>query len=417
MMEELKEEETGDLDSNTVDLSDLRGTRNPYNNDEEMIPENADLHALAELVPRLKSGASKENKVNYSMTVDTDDHAMDQSTMTFPNQNSVMNVMSQTTPTGEELVLPHDGSMVVQNNTMVDDEDLVKKIEPNTRFVPQILSNDASPIDEEKNSNFSGYSAGKGGGNGGIEACADDSNSNILDNPYLAGDDPRSGAEPYAGISSGGSISTATMTQGAALEAKMPMSLPTFKPATGCTNASDFTIRCFVARLRSGITVVKHGRSRWSKSRLRVLHLHIDGQSLLTWKAAPGENPSKRKRPARLDLSTCSEVRHAWSPDPLNPMYTGTPILRSKCETANAHKSFALVFPKRTVDITALTADQCKVLMEGFSALCFRLHMNNQKQTDQEEVATTTASVTLTNNSKSSLIPSPLQVLPTAAMR
>ncbi len=56
-------------------------------------------------------------------------------------------------------------------------------------------------------------------------------------------------------------------------------------------------------------------------------------------------------------------------------MFTGTPILRQKCEAANAHKSFALIFPKRTVDITAVTADQCKVLMEGFSALCFRLQV------------------------------------------
>lgn len=144
------------------------------------------------------------------------------------------------------------------------------------------------------------------------------------------------------------------------------MSLPTFKPATGCTNASDFTVRCFVARLRSGITVVKHGRSRWSKSRLRILYLDPDEPSFLTWRPAAGESPSRRKQPTKLDLRTCSEVRHAWSPDPLNPMYTGTPILRLKCETANAHKSFALVFPKqkRTVDITALTADQCKVLME-----------------------------------------------------
>jgi hypothetical protein len=90
-------------------------------------------------------------------------------------------------------------------------------------------------------------------------------------------------------------------------------------------------------------------------------------------------------------------------------MFTGTPILRQKCEAANAHKSFALIFPKRTVDITAVTADQCKVLMEGFSALCFRLQVaklagrhgskrGNVTMGEEEEVATT-ASVTLTNNS------------------
>ena len=180
--------------------------------------------------------------------------------------------------------------------------------------------------------------------------------------------------QPAGHMSSNASLSTATQTQ-AHGEVRMPMYLPTFKPATGCTNASDFIVRCFVARLRSGITVVKHGRSRWCKSRLRILHVHTDGRSL-SWKPALGE-PSSSKRPPKLDLSTCTEVRHAWSPDPLNPMYTGTPILRQKCEAANAHKSFALIFPKRTVDITAITADQCKVLMEGFSALCFRLQVAN----------------------------------------
>ena len=199
------------------------------------------------------------------------------------------------------------------------------------------------------------------------------------------------------------SISSATVSTH---EVRLPMYLPTFKPATGCTNASDFVVRCFVARLRSGITVVKHGRSRWCKSRLRVLHVHEDGRSL-SWKPAQGE-PTSSKRPPKLDLSTCMEVRHAWSPDPLYQMYTGTPILRAKCEAANAHKSFALIFPKRTVDITGVTADQCKVLMEGFSALCFRLQVANlagknnkkirsEKKNDSDEE--TTDSNTLTNNS------------------
>ena len=181
---------------------------------------------------------------------------------------------------------------------------------------------------------------------------------------------------PGGGAAGGGGGGTASVAHGTATqthEVRMPMLLSTFKPATGCTNASDFVVRCFVARLRSGITVVKHGRSRWCKSRLRVLHVHPDGRSL-SWKPALGE-PSSGKRPPKLDLTTCREVRHAWSPDPDNLMFTGTPILRQKCEAANAHKSFALVFPKRTVDITAVTADQCKVLMEGFSALCFRLQV------------------------------------------
>jgi len=182
---------------------------------------------------------------------------------------------------------------------------------------------------------------------------------------------PHEGGGDFHPQSSNASLSTATQTQ--SNDVRMPMYLPNFRPATGCTNASDFIVRCFVARLRAGITVVKHGRSRWCKSRLRVLHVHSDGRSL-SWRPAQGE-PSSNKRPPKLDLSTCLEVRHAWSPDPLNPMFTGTPILRLKCEASNAFKSFALIFPRRTVDITAVTADQCKVLMEGFSALCFRLQV------------------------------------------
>jgi hypothetical protein len=226
-----------------------------------------------------------------------------------------------------------------------------------------------------------------------------------------AGSGGATGNANLGGMNTGGgqSISTATQTH----EVRMPMYLPTFKPATGCTNASDFIVRCFAARLRTGITVVKHGRSRWCKSRLRVLHIHPDGRSL-SWKPAEGE-PTTSKRPPKLDLSTCLEVRHAWSPDPQNPMYTGTAILRQKCEAANAHKSFALIFRSRTVDITAVTADQCKVLMEGFSALCFRLQVANlagrgavdkgdaakaHARPMPDEEASVTASNTLTNNSK-----------------
>lgn len=237
---------------------------------------------------------------------------------------------------------------------------------------------------------------------GGADATSHDGFSDFPDSDNEA--DPKSPAKvpkEFVNMSSGHSISTATQTN----EVRMPMYLPTFKPATGCTNASDFIVRCFIARLRAGITVVKHGRSRWCKSRLRVLHIHPDGRSL-SWKPAEGE-PNSAKRPPKLDLSTCLEVRHAWSADPQNPMYTGTPILRQKCEAANAHKSFALIFKHRTVDFTAVTADQCKVLMEGFSALCFRLQVANLavrsgkkgQAMPEEDGVSTTASATLTNTS------------------
>lgn len=239
----------------------------------------------------------------------------------------------------------------------------------------------------------------RGPGGGGLYDMDDYSDEVVVDDyEEAAAPPPQPNATP--GVS-GNSISTATQTH----EVLMPMYLPTFKPATGCTNASDFIVRCFVARLRSGITVVKHGRSRWCKSRLRVLQIHPDGRSL-SWKPAEGE-PASGKRPPQLDLTTCTEVRHAWSPDPHNPVYTGTPVLRHKCEAANAHKSFALVFAHRTVDITAVTADQCKVLMEGFSALCFRLqvaclHKTKSKYArpmPEDDGLSTTASATLTNSS------------------
>lgn len=83
----------------------------------------------------------------------------------------------------------------------------------------------------------------------------------------------------YPPQSSVASLSTATKSN----DLHMPMYLPNFRPATGCTNASDFIVRCFVARLRSGITVVKHGRSRWCKSRLRYVcyYLH-EGHSKIS---------------------------------------------------------------------------------------------------------------------------------------
>merc|ERR1719491_1294042 len=93
----------------------------------------------------------------------------------------------------------------------------------------------------------------------------------------------------------------------------LPLHLPLFTPATNCTNSSDYLVRCFVARLRSGITVVKHGRNRFCKSRLRVLTIHSDGRCL-SWKPAQGE-PRSGKKPPRLDLRKCVEVRHAWTVD------------------------------------------------------------------------------------------------------
>ena len=346
-------------DKDNFDLSDLRGTAATFENKVMEKTEDDDLNALAELVPDLKS--RNPNMEPAGMTMDG--QAVQDQTVEIgspaPNQQT-----ADKTPK-ESFVVGDDSSSDFEAKDIND-----------VLYAGDDVNSDKAPSDDGARNN----------------------------DQYInrTGDDAGLGLGEYNNISSGQSLSTATQTH----EVRMPMYLPTFKPATGCTNASDFIVRCFAARLRSGITVVKHGRSRWCKSRLRVLHIHPDGRSL-SWKPAMGE-PHSPKRPPKLDLTTCEEVRHAWSPDPQNPMYTGTPILRQKCEAANAHKSFALIFPKRTVDITSVTADQCKVLMEGFSALCFRLQVANlagkgnkknaQKMPEEEDRISNTASAA-TNNS------------------
>ena len=164
--------------------------------------------------------------------------------------------------------------------------------------------------------------------------------------------------------------------------------LPTFVPAHGCSNASDFIVRCFVARLRAGMTVTKHSRSRFTKSHDRILHILPTGYHI-TWIPETEEEvvakSKKSKQPTKLDLTKCLEVRHAWSRDPKSSKYTGTSTLRAKCKEGSANRSFALIYPHRTIDFTAATVDQCKILMEGFSALCFRLQMARLEQQSLDE--------------------------------
>lgn len=170
--------------------------------------------------------------------------------------------------------------------------------------------------------------------------------------------------------------------------------VPNFTPAQGCYNASDFVVRCFTARLRTtGFTVLKHNRSRWSKAKHRILYLLPDGKTL-SWRipddeaaeesGKPKQNvPNKVKHP-KIDLSTCVEVRHAWTKDPQSrDNKRGTAVLRHRLSKSQlASKSFSLIFKSRTLDLTAFSNDQCKVMMEGFSALSFRLQLNENEEND-----------------------------------
>jgi hypothetical protein len=169
----------------------------------------------------------------------------------------------------------------------------------------------------------------------------------------------------------------------------LPGKLPHFKPAEGCRNASDFVVRCFTARMRvTGFAVLKHNRSRWAKAKQRIIYLLPDHQTL-SWRPTPEdgtlEDANHKVHPTtngpKIDLSKCLEVRHSRTIDPKAPRKRGTAVLRSRCkEDLMAAKSFSLVFANRTLDLTAFSNDQCKVMMEGFSALCFRLHLQKAQQ-------------------------------------
>lgn len=434
-------EEEEEPDDDEADLDFMRGLRSPDKKREEQ-----DLEALAELVPGLKKGKVGSSAVLAETSVEVvlqpQRPSSSQGGRSGPQRPSSSQGGRSGPGSPDHKNLPHIDSMAVNRgldddyeqeeeqeslrllNTLAegidedsetsggDDsdekttDDLIKNYESKKAKTGNVLDDSASsdssagkthasdnrnkhdamtgatsepryaPISNNQGNkaNPTPYHNAINNDGGGRNPRTPPRDSTVNDESYY-GATP--GRDDLLQHSSAASLSTATQSH----EVRMPMYLPNFRPATGCTNASDFIVRCFVARLRAGITVVKHGRSRWCKSRLRVLHVHSDGRSL-SWRPAQGE-PTSNKRPPKLDLSTCLEVRHAWSPDPLNPMFTGTPILRSKCEASNAFKSFALIFPRRTVDITAVTADQCKVLMEGFSALCFRLQVANMAGRNQ----------------------------------
>lgn len=156
---------------------------------------------------------------------------------------------------------------------------------------------------------------------------------------------------------------------------------PSFQPAHGCVNASDYLVRCFSARLRGGVTLLKHSPWRWVKSQIGDLTLLPDGRSL-AWRQA---ECTWEKQLQKVDLSTCIEIRHALSPDPSSKKRrNGTPTLRKHCTGAMAPTSFSLIFPKRTLDFTVPSEDLFIILMEGFSALCFRLQLENNHANTEE---------------------------------
>ena len=72
------------------------------------------------------------------------------------------------------------------------------------------------------------------------------------------------GERSKAATESSDFLSGAPITTGGSQQPKhkMNVEIPGFKPAVGCYDCSDFLVKNFLARLRSGMKVVKHSSSR-----------------------------------------------------------------------------------------------------------------------------------------------------------
>jgi hypothetical protein len=312
-------------DSEAVDLSELRGANKSGDKNPDH-DSDTELEGLAELVPDIKARRRRTNESGASMN--TDSHA----TLTIRDDVELAVAQKISNAAGEEEEeldkvgeIIHSGKAKAQNVQFSTAESARR---PSMQSVTELMNADSMRVQkskEEKEKLEQDVYEGEDEAELDEQIEADDESFDTFPGSDGALNDLHvdsgTGKVPkeFINMSSGQSVSTATQTQ----EVRMPMYLPTFKPATGCTNASDFIVRCFVARLRSGITVVKHGRSRWCKSRLRVLHIHPDGRSL-SWKPAEGEPVFKR---LPLDLSTClkSDTLESRSAEPNVHGYIDSP--------------------------------------------------------------------------------------------
>ena len=292
--ENVKYDVVPDPKADEADLSELRGVVS----DEKPLAQGAssetDLENLAELVPDIKSRRhSNEGGAEGEHSGHVDGHGDAVSPLPHSHADAAVSKALRKV----SMVSGADSTGARRLSSSTDDD---KEKVQRTESMRVLESREIDENQQLGTPNEDYQQAGEG-----IQSQDDGTSfDEYPDSDHVLEDDPQEVKVPkeFVNMSSANSISTATQTH----EVRMPMYLPTFKPATGCTNASDFIVRCFIARLRSGITVVKHGRSRWCKSRLRVLHIHPDGRSL-SWKPAEGE-PNSSKRPPKLYLSTCLEV-------------------------------------------------------------------------------------------------------------
>jgi hypothetical protein len=136
------------------------------------------------------------------------------------------------------------------------------------------------------------------------------------------------------------------------------------------------------------MVVLKHPRSSFSKSTYRILHT-IDNGKTLSWTSLESDTPSKKF--PRFPIAECSEIRHAWTSSSFLPVVgvgsggglalsggaadsltCGTKTLRKKSNPKDSFLSFSLIYKDRTVDFTAVAADQAVVLIKGLNGLVFK---------------------------------------------
>lgn len=224
------------------DLSVLRGAKADSTLNTSRIDQveddgksQEDLDALAELLPELK--ISKET------TADTEQERKDGVTKTA--------------------AIPKIDSMHV--NAPLDEDD-TKDVKKTVDLLSPCRTNEIAEHSESSSASSvheAAHAAEEDGDSKEQDESDSDSNSNSTaahtnasDNrhqPYFPEEQSvEPAALPRHNFSSTQSLSTATQTH----DVRIPMFLPTFRPATGCTNASNFIVPCFVARLRAGITVV-----------------------------------------------------------------------------------------------------------------------------------------------------------------
>ena len=317
-----------DPKAENVDLSKLRGVASNDKKKKEDLPADTDLENLAELVPDVK--ARRKDSVEHASN--------EKSNNVIHEGEDAVEVVNAEEQKKQEVAekrysmfttksdnLNRVDSMQVQK----DSGDLEQKSKSAAHKKPAV--DYRGVIDDEASSGNNADGDTTSYDNAGSDQALEDVQDHHSDSKI-----------PKEFMNVGFRRHNPFPRQHKHTEVRMPMYLPTFKPATGCTNASDFIVRCFVARLRSGITVVKHGRSRWCKSRLRVLHIHPDGRSL-SWKPAEGE-PTSSQATTKTRFEHLSRSPTRLEPRSAKPHVHGHPHSPAKVRSSQCSQVLCTYF-------------------------------------------------------------------------